>query len=149
MYRSRPPSASSLISLFLAHPAPRPSLLFLTEASPPVTVFSISHSNLLFLSPSDVDTEPLFVLEFLHRVVDVLEEFVGAPLLSTKLQTNYDVVAQLLVEMCDAGLVSNTEINALQENVETEGWMNKFLGGVGLARLVGTEAVHLAVASLY
>jgi hypothetical protein len=64
----------------------------------------------------------------------VLEEFVGAPLLSTKLQSNYDVVAQLLTEMCDAGLVSNTEINALQENVETAGWMDRFLGGVGLQR---------------
>lgn len=64
----------------------------------------------------------------------MLEEFVGAPLLSTKIQSNYDVVAQLLTEMCDAGLVSNTEINALQENVETAGWMNKFLGGVGLPR---------------
>ncbi|GAM36434.1 hypothetical protein TCE0_018f05523 [Talaromyces pinophilus] len=143
VYRSRPPSASSLISLFLAHPAPRPSLLYLTETSPAVTVFSISHSNLLFLSPSDVDTEPLLVLEFLHRVVDVLEEFVGAPLLSTKLQSNYDVVAQLLTEMCDAGLVSNTEINALQENVETAGWMNKFLGGVGLPRAASPSTASL------
>ncbi|CRG87585.1 AP-3 complex subunit mu [Talaromyces islandicus] len=131
-YRSRLPSASSLIRLFLAHPAPRPSLIYLPEASPPVTVFSIVHSNLLFLSPSDVDTEPLLVLEFLRRVVDVLEEFVGAPLLATKLQTSYDVVAQLLTEMCDAGLVSSTEINSLQENVETPNWMNKLLSGVGL-----------------
>lgn len=132
MYSSRLPSASSLIPLFLAHPAPRPSLLYLPDASPPVTVFSIVHSNLLFISPSDVDTEPLLVLEFLHRVIDVLEEFVGAPLLSTKLQANYDVIAQLLTEMCDAGLVSNTEMNALQENVEIPGWMGKLLGGVGL-----------------
>lgn len=79
-----------------------------------------------------MDTEPLLVLEFLHRVIDVLEEFVGAPLLSTKLQANYDVIAQLLTEMCDAGLVSNTEMNALQENVEIPGWMGKLLGGVGL-----------------
>jgi AP-3 complex subunit mu len=132
VYSSRLPSASSLIPLFLAHPAPRPSLLYLPDASPPVTVFSIVHSNLLFISPSDVDTEPLLVLEFLHRVIDVLEEFVGAPLLSTKLQANYDVIAQLLTEMCDAGLVSNTEMNALQENVEIPGWMGKLLGGVGL-----------------
>lgn len=134
-YRSRLPSASSLIRLFLAHPAPRPSLIYLAEASPPVTVFSIVHSNLLYLSPSDVDTEPLLVLEFLRRVVDVLEEFVGAPLLATKLQTSYDVVAQLLTEMCDSGLVSSTEINSLQENVETPNWMNKFLSGVGLPGL--------------
>lgn len=70
------------------------------------------------------------MLEFLHRVVDVLEAFVGAPLLSTKLQAHYDVVAQLLNEMCDAGIVCNTEPNALEEVVQKPGWMGKFLGGL-------------------
>lgn len=106
--------------------------MYLPSASPPVTVFSIVHANLLFLAPSDDDSDPLLVLEFLHRVIDVLEEFIGAPLLSSKLQANYDVVAQLLTEMCDAGIVSSTEPNALQEVVEVPGWMGKLLGGVGL-----------------
>lgn len=142
-YRSRLPSASSILPLYLEHPAPRPSLVYLPSASPPVTVFSIVHANLLFLAPSDVDSDPLLVLEFLHRVVDVLEEFIGAPLLSSKLQANYDVVAQLLTEMCDAGIVCNTEPNALQEVVEVPGWMDKLLGGVGLPGLVYTCPVSL------
>ncbi|RJE23631.1 hypothetical protein PHISCL_04045 [Aspergillus sclerotialis] len=133
VYRSRPPSAATILPLFLAHPAPRPSLLYLPDLSPPVTVFSIIQSGLLFLAISEVDTEPLLVLEFLHRVVDVLEDFVGTPLLSSKLQANYEVVAQLLHEMCDAGIVCNTEPNALQEVVEMPGWMGKLLGGVGLS----------------
>lgn len=95
-------------------------------------VFSIVQSNLLFLALSEVDTEPLLVLEFLHRVVDALEDFVGAPLLSSKIQANYDVVAQLLNEMCDGGIICNTEPNALQEVVEVPGWMGKFLGGIGV-----------------
>jgi hypothetical protein len=74
------------------------------------------------------------VLEFIHRVIDVLEEFVGAPLLAAKIQSNYDVVAQLLNEMCDGGIVCNTEPNALQEMVQIPRWMNKFLSGVGLPR---------------
>ncbi|KAK2768640.1 hypothetical protein FQN54_000496 [Arachnomyces sp. PD_36] len=131
-YRSRPPSAQSILPLYLAHPAPRPSLIYLPSASPPVTVFSITASNLLLLAPSSVETEPLIVLEFLHRVVDILEEFIGAPLLGSKIQNNYDVVAQLLIEMCDAGTVCNTESNALQDSVELPGWMGKLLGGVGL-----------------
>ncbi|KAL4896825.1 Mu homology domain-containing protein [Aspergillus ambiguus] len=131
VYRSRPPSAATILPLYLAHPAPRPSLLYIPGALPPVTVFSVVQSNLLFLALSEVDTDPLLALEFLHRVVDVLEEFVGAPLLSTKLQANYDVVAQLLNEMCDGGIVCNTEQNALQEVVEMPGWMGKLLGGVG------------------
>ncbi|RMJ23432.1 hypothetical protein PHISP_05685, partial [Aspergillus sp. HF37] len=133
VYRSRPPSAAAILSLYLAHPAPRPPLLYFPDLSPPVTVFSIVESNLLFLALSEVDTEPLLVLEFLHRVVDVLEDFVGAPLLSSKIQANYDVIAQLLHEMCDGGIVCNTEPNALQEVVEMPGWMGKLLGGVGFA----------------
>lgn len=97
-----------------------------------MTVFSTVQSNLLFLALTEVDTEPLVVLEFLHRVVDVLEEFVGAPLLSNKIEANYDVVAQLLTEMCDAGVVCNTEPNALQEVVEVPGWMGKLLEGIGV-----------------
>ncbi|KAJ5781673.1 uncharacterized protein N7518_010156 [Penicillium psychrosexuale] len=131
VYRSRPPSASAILPLYLAHAEPRPSLLYIPSASPPVTVFSTVESNLLFLAISEVDTEPLLALEFLHRVIDVLEDFVGAPLLSTKIQANYDVVAQLINEMCDGGIVCNTEPNALQEVVEVPGWMGKLLGGIG------------------
>jgi hypothetical protein len=107
-------------------------VLYIPNALPPVTVFSIVQSGLLFLAVTEVDTEPLLALEFLHRVVDVLEEFVGAPLLATKIQANYEVVAQLLHEMCDGGLVSNTELNALQEVVEVPGWMGKLLGGISM-----------------
>ena len=95
-------------------------------------LFSLVHSNLLFLSPSSKEVEPLFVLEFLHRLIDVLEEFVGAPLLASKLQGSYDVIAQLLGEMCDAGSISNTEPNALRDDVDAPGWMGKLLGGVGI-----------------
>ncbi|KAL3461438.1 Mu homology domain-containing protein [Aspergillus heterothallicus] len=132
VYRSRPPSAESIRPLYFTHPTPRPSLIYFSNTSPPVTAFSIVQSNLHFLALSETDTEPLLALEFLHRVVDILEEFVGAPLISTKIQANYDVVAQLLHEMCDAGIVCNTELNALQEVVEMPGWMGKLLGNVGL-----------------
>ncbi|KAG0159837.1 hypothetical protein PDIDSM_7364 [Penicillium digitatum] len=132
VYRSRLPSASAILPLYLAHAEPRPSLLYIPSASPPVTVFSTVESNLLFLAISEVDTEPLLALEFLHRVIDVLEDFIGAPLLSTKIQANYDVVAQLFNEMCDGGTVCNTEPNALQEVVDVPGWMGKLLGGIGV-----------------
>lgn len=114
-----------------------------------MTVFSIVHSNLLFLALSEVDSEPLLVLEFLHRVIDVLEIFVGAPLLSTKLQAHYDVVAQLLNEMCDAGIVCNTEPNALQEVVEIPNWMGKLLGGVGLSGWVSRSILLNCLLSWY
>jgi AP-3 complex subunit mu len=132
VYASRPLSASHLLPLYLDHPAPRPNLLYLPNTNPPTLVFSLTHGNLLFLLTSSSDLEPLLALEFLHRVVDVLEEFVGAPLLATKIETNYDVVAQLLTEMCDAGIISTTEPNALRDVVEVEGFMGKLLGNLNL-----------------
>ncbi|KAH8685667.1 Adaptor complexes medium subunit family-domain-containing protein [Tricladium varicosporioides] len=132
IYTARPLSAQQLLPLFHAHPLPRPSLIYLPNTSPPTLVFSLVHSNLLFLLTSSSELEPLLALEFLHRVVDVLEEFVGSPLLAHKVESSYDVVAQLLNEMCDAGAVSTTESNALRDLVEVEGWIGKLLGGINI-----------------
>ncbi|KAM4065619.1 adaptor complexes medium subunit family protein [Hirsutella rhossiliensis] len=131
-YTGRPLSAAHLLPLYLEHPAPRPNLIYLPNTSPPTLVFSLAHANLLLIATSSNEIEPLLVLEFLHRVVDALEEFVGAPLLAVKIENNYDVVAQLLTEMCDAGTICTTEPNALREVVEMEGWMGKLLGSISL-----------------
>ncbi|ODA80314.1 hypothetical protein RJ55_03272 [Drechmeria coniospora] len=132
IFAGRPLSAEHLLPLYLEHPSPRPNLTYLPNTNPPTLIFSLTHSNLLFLATSSAEIEPLLVLEFLHRVVDVLEDFLGAPLLAVKIENNYDVVAQLLTEMCDAGTVSTTEPNALREVVEIEGWMGKLLGSISL-----------------
>ncbi|KUJ15608.1 uncharacterized protein LY89DRAFT_618049 [Mollisia scopiformis] len=131
-YTSRPLTATQLLPIYLGHPSPRPNLIYLPNTSPPTLVFSLIHSNLLFLLTSSSEIEPLLALEFLHRVIDVLEEFVGAPLISHKVESSYDVVAQLLNEMCDGGAVSTTEPNALRDLVEVEGWIGKLLGGINI-----------------
>jgi AP-3 complex subunit mu len=132
VYQSRPPSPKSLLSQFKACPAPRPALLYLSESSPPTAVASVYHSNTLFLCPSSTDRSALALLEFVHRVIDVFEDFLGAPLLADKIESNYDIVAQLLNEICDGGAVSNTEPNALRENVEVAGLIGKLFTQVGL-----------------
>ncbi|KAK8218481.1 Adaptor complexes medium subunit family-domain-containing protein [Phyllosticta capitalensis] len=132
VYCARPPSASVLLPLYLAHPDPRPSLIYLPSTNPPTLVHSIIQDRLLFLSPSSVDTEPLLVLEFLHRVADAIEDFLGSPLLASRIEAHYDVVAQLLGEMCDAGIIANTENNALRDSVEAPSFMKNLLGNVGL-----------------
>ncbi|KAF2812385.1 clathrin adaptor, mu subunit [Mytilinidion resinicola] len=132
VYRGRPPTASVLLPLYLSHPSPQPSLIYLPNTHPPTLVYSIIQDRLLFLSPSSAESEPLLALEFLHRVADALEDFLGSPLLASKIESSYDVVAQLLSEMCDGGLVSNTEPNALRDVVEAPNWVKGLLGGVGL-----------------
>ncbi|PHH64092.1 hypothetical protein CDD81_4967 [Ophiocordyceps australis] len=149
-YTGRPLSATHLLPLYLEHPAPRPSLIYLPNTSPPTLVFSLAHANLLLLATATCEIEPLLVLEFLHRVVDALEDFLGAPLLAMKIENNYDIVAQLLTEMCDAGTISTTEPNALREVVEVEGWMDRLLGSISLPGKtpLGTNAANLSAPSL-
>ena len=132
VYTARPPPATVLLRLYLEHTTPRPSLLYLPNTNPPILLFSILQDNLLFLAPTSADTEPLLVLEFLHRVADSLETFLGAPLLPTKFEKSYDVVVQIVSEMCDAGMVCKTEPNALAEVVEAPTFMGNLLGGFGL-----------------
>jgi len=121
-----------LLPLYLEHPAPRPNLIYLPNTNPPTLVFSLNHANLLFLLTTSSEVEPLLALEFLHRVVDTFEDFLGAPLLAHKIESGYDVAAQLLTEMCDAGAVATTEPNALRDLVEVEGFMGKLLGNLNL-----------------
>lgn len=136
IYTSRPLSAQQILPLYLAHAVPRPSMIYLPNTNPPTLVFSLIHANLLYIVTTSSEIEPLIALEFLHRVVDILEEFLGSPLLSSKIESSYDVVAQLLNEVCDAGAVSTTEGNALRDLVEVEGWIGKLLGGINIPGFV-------------
>lgn len=50
------------------------------------------------------------------------------------------MVAQLLTEMCDAGMVNTTEPNALRDVVEVEGLLGKLLGGLSLTNKPGLSS---------
>ncbi|KAF2745276.1 clathrin adaptor, mu subunit [Sporormia fimetaria CBS 119925] len=132
VYTGRPSSGSILLPLYLAQPSPRPSLIYLPNTNPPTLLYSIIQDQLLFLAPCSTEGQPLEVLEFLHRVADVLEDYLGGPLLASKIEANYDVVAQLISEMVDGGIISCTEPNALRDVVEAPTFMKSLLGGVGL-----------------
>lgn len=72
-------------------------------------------------------------------MVDILEDYLGSPLLSTRIEENYEVVAQLLAEICDGGVICNTETNALREQVEIPSKLSKLFEQVGLPRYVRDE----------
>ncbi|KAF8253431.1 clathrin adaptor, mu subunit [Wilcoxina mikolae CBS 423.85] len=130
-WRSRPPTApTSLLAHYNAHPQPRPSLIYIPTTAPPTLLFSLAHSNLLLLSPATSEIEPLLVLEFLHRIVDVLEDYLGVPLMTAKIESNYDIVAQLLYEMADDGFPFTTEPNALRDVVLPPSLIGKIFGSV-------------------
>lgn len=136
IYNGRPPKPSELRTSFLSHPSPQPSILYLPDLLPPTTAYSIRHANLLLIATCTVETQSLAILEFLRKVVDIFEDFLGSPLLSNKIEENYEVVAQLLTEVCDGGTICNTEPNALRETVEVSSVLGKLFNQVGLPRSV-------------
>ena len=93
----------------------------------------MTSGNLLLVAVSLKDAQPLAILDFLHRLIDVFEDFLGSPLLMVKIQDNYEIVAQLLGEMCDGGVVCNTEPNSLRESVEVSSLIGKLFTQVGLS----------------
>ncbi|KAF2485271.1 Adaptor complexes medium subunit family-domain-containing protein [Neohortaea acidophila] len=131
-YTNRPPSPSVLLPLYLQQPSPRPSLIYLPSFTPPILCYSIIQDNILFLSPCSSSAEPLLVLEFLHRVADALQEFLGSPLMATKITSSYDIIAQIAAEIADAGIVCQSEANALRDVVETgSGVLKNLLDSIG------------------
>nr|POF01385.1 isoform 2 of ap-3 complex subunit mu-1 [Quercus suber] len=133
VYYGQPPTPSAALQLYLQHTSPRPSLMYLASTSPPGLMHSMTQDNLLFFTFCLSDAEPLLILELLHRVADALQEFLGSPLLATKISANYDIVAQIVAEIADAGTICRTDANALRDVVETgPGVLKHLLGGVGL-----------------
>ncbi|KIW76379.1 hypothetical protein Z517_11125 [Fonsecaea pedrosoi CBS 271.37] len=132
VYGGRPPSAQTLIAGLTTRTGPRPSVLQLSDFAPPTTAYSISPSTFQLIAVSGKDAQSLAILDFLQRVLDVFEDFLGSPLLTTKIEDNYEIVAQLLSEMCDGGIICNTEPNALRESVEVSSVLGKLFTHVGL-----------------
>ncbi|KAL4399327.1 vesicle-mediated transport protein [Malassezia pachydermatis] len=98
----------------------------------------IKVGELRFLCPVSREIDPLIPLAFLHKVVEVLQEYlVGStdPTLLTEdlLCDHFDVVYQLLEEMLDGeGNVLLTEINSLKDIVLPPSWLDKLVKTVGL-----------------
>ena len=132
-YTARSPSAADLVkpphrtTLTRGHQCYKSKILI-----PPTTVFSVQHNNLDLICTSSRDAQSFAILEFLYRLIDVFEDFLGSPLLASKIEENYEIVAQLLNEMCDGGVVYNTEGNALREQVEVSSALGKLFTQVGL-----------------
>ncbi|RMD41011.1 hypothetical protein DV735_g4114, partial [Chaetothyriales sp. CBS 134920] len=137
VYAGRPPLPADLALRLRALPPPVPAVVYLSDLVPSTTVHTLGQGGLVICITSSRDGNSLAFLTFLQRVVDILEDFVGSPLLATKIESQYSVVAQLLTEICDGGTICNTEPNSLHEQVETStGLVNKLFNQVGISPAV-------------
>ena len=106
------PARCILASLRLADSQPRqvPSII----TTPSHYLFNVTRYDVAFVAVAAVEVPPLLVLEFLVRLGDVLTDYFDA-CTSACVRQHFVTVYQLLEEMCDSGMPTVTEPNALRE----------------------------------
>lgn len=82
-------------------------------------IVNIYRNDILLVAivSTDSNLDPLFIIEFLHRIVDIIENYFGdcnENLIKEQLVTVYE----LLDEMLDAGYPFATELNVLKELIK-------------------------------
>jgi len=77
----------------------------------------VYRNSLYFVSVCMTEVPPLFVVEFLHRVVDTFEDYFNE-CTESSIKENYVVVYELLDEMLDNGFPLATEANILKELIK-------------------------------
>jgi len=80
-------------------------------------LISIYRCNVYFVAVIMSEVPPLFVVEFLHRVVDTFEDYFNE-CSEAVIKENYVVVYELLDEMLDNGFPLATESNILKELIK-------------------------------
>ncbi|XP_014260611.1 AP-3 complex subunit mu-2 isoform X1 [Cimex lectularius] len=80
-------------------------------------LISIHRCSMFYVAVCMTEVPPLFVIEFLHRVVDTFDDYFGEST-ETIIKENYVVVYELLDEMLDNGFPLATESNILKELIK-------------------------------
>lgn len=83
-------------------------------AAPHHYLISIYRNSLFFLAVVQTEVPPLFVIEFLHRVVDTFTEYFNS-CTEASIKEHVVIVFELLEEMLDNGFPLATEPNILRE----------------------------------
>ncbi|KAF8783161.1 AP-3 complex subunit mu-1 like protein [Argiope bruennichi] len=86
-------------------------------ATPHHYLISIFRCNMFFVAVTTTEVSPLFVIEFLHRVVETFEDYFG-DCSESLIKEHYVVVYELLDEMLDNGFPLATESNILKEMIK-------------------------------
>jgi len=85
--------------------------------TPHYYLISIQRGTISLVSACKQECQPLFVIEFLHRVVDTFQDYFS-DCSETIIKENYVVVYELLDEMLDNGFPLATESNILKELIK-------------------------------
>ncbi|KAI9029055.1 Mu homology domain-containing protein [Phycomyces nitens] len=95
-------------------------------------LLNVLRCDLAWLCPVQREVDPMLVFEFIHRIIDILTDYLG-DVSETSIRDNFVTVYQLLEEMMDYGYPLTTEPNALKEIIMPPTIMNKVMTTVGAA----------------
>jgi AP-3 complex subunit mu len=93
-------------------------------------LFNIHRNNIFFMATATNDVQPLWGIEFLHRVYDIFQEYFTTVDEST-LKENFSTVYQVLEEMLDHGYAMTTEPNSLKMMIPPPTMLGKIQSAVG------------------
>ncbi|KAK7397098.1 hypothetical protein VNO78_18265 [Psophocarpus tetragonolobus] len=116
-------------------------------ASPTHYLFQVFREGITFLACTQVEMPPLMAIEFLCRVADVLNEYLGG-LNEDLIKDNFIIVYELLDEMIDNGFPLTTEPNILQEMIAPPNLVSKVLSVVTGSSSNVSDTLPGATASL-
>ncbi|KAI8350120.1 AP-3 complex subunit MU-1 [Blakeslea trispora] len=111
-------------------------IYFTREDVPPVLetnkywLLNVLRDDLTWLCPVEREVDPMLVFEFIHRIIDVLTDYLG-DVSESSIRENFVIVYQLLEEMMDYGYPLTTEPNALKEIIVPPTIINKMMTTVG------------------
>ncbi|KAI9203109.1 adaptor complex AP-3 domain-containing protein [Polychytrium aggregatum] len=98
----------------------------------------ISKGGVFFLAVSEFEAPPLEVLSFLHRTVEIFEDYFGA-ISETAIKEHFVIIYELLDELLDYGSPYITEPNILKELVPPPSLLNTVINAVAIGTAFGTK----------
>ncbi|KAH8556450.1 Mu homology domain-containing protein [Umbelopsis sp. PMI_123] len=126
---------------------------FTKEDVPPILETSkylllhVLRDGLVWLCPVDKEVDPLLVFEMIHRIIDILVDYLG-DVSEVSIRDNFVIVYQLLEEMMDYGYPLTTEPNALKQIILPPTIMNKVMNTVVAASGVGQKLPQSTMSSI-
>jgi AP-3 complex subunit mu len=105
-------------------------MCFLLQDTPPIIssaqhfLINVYRENIFLLAVVVRETPPLLVIEFLHRVYEIFEEYFDSMDENT-IKDNFSMIYQLLEEMMDYGYPLTTEPNALKVMIQPPSILNR------------------------
>lgn len=96
-------------------------------------IFHVKTGHLILVCVAAREVDSAFILELLHRLASIFEDYFGLVGATTDLiQNNSDTVTELLCEVTDNGFPMTTEPNGIQDIVLPPSLLNKLMNVAGM-----------------